>query len=96
MTSSAAAWSDARDCARRILVKYIEQTRIRLWRAICFVVVRRGRSIRFEGSDSVTCFSATALNHNGATFAGMGVDAADYDNDGWPDIFVTALSLRYN
>ena len=24
----------------------------------------------------------------------MGVDAADYDNDGWPDIFVTALSLE--
>ena len=24
----------------------------------------------------------------------MGVDAADYDNDGWPDVFVTALSLE--
>jgi hypothetical protein len=38
--------------------------------------------------------SAAALNENGATFAGMGVDFADYDNDGWADIFVTALSLE--
>ena len=38
--------------------------------------------------------SATAMNENGSTFAGMGVDFADYDNDGWPDIFVTALSLE--
>ena len=38
--------------------------------------------------------SATALNENGSSFAGMGVDFADYDNDGWPDIFVTALSLE--
>jgi len=26
------------------------------------------------------------------TFAGMGVDFADYDNDGWPDAFVNALA----
>jgi hypothetical protein len=38
--------------------------------------------------------AAAAFNENGATFAGMGVDFADYDNDGWPDIFVTALSLE--
>jgi hypothetical protein len=38
--------------------------------------------------------SASALNEHGSTFAGMGVDAADYDNDGWPDVFVTALSLE--
>jgi len=38
--------------------------------------------------------SGSALNEHGRTFAGMGVDFADYDNDGWPDIFVTALSLE--
>jgi hypothetical protein len=38
--------------------------------------------------------SATGLNENGSAFAGMGVDFADYDNDGWQDIFVTALSLE--
>jgi hypothetical protein len=31
-------------------------------------------------------------DENGKTFAGMGVDAADYDDDGHPDIFMTALS----
>ena len=31
-------------------------------------------------------------DENGKTFAGMGVDAADYDDDGQPDIFMTALS----
>jgi hypothetical protein len=34
------------------------------------------------------------LNENGSVFAGMGVDFADYDNDGWPDIFDTSLSLE--
>ena len=31
-------------------------------------------------------------DENGKTFAGMGIDAADYDDDGRPDIFITALS----
>jgi hypothetical protein len=31
-------------------------------------------------------------DENGKTFAGMGIDAADYDEDGWADIFITALS----
>jgi hypothetical protein len=44
--------------------------------------------------DEIGLQSATALNENGSSFAGMGVDFADYDNDGWPDIFVTALSLE--
>src|SRR5207249_9370949 len=50
---------------------------------------RQGRSF-----DEVGLPSATALKENGSTFAGMGVDFADYDNDGWPDIFATALSLE--
>jgi len=29
---------------------------------------------------------------DGRTYAGMGVDFADYDNDGWPDIVVTDLA----
>ena len=32
------------------------------------------------------------FNEDGKTFAGMGVDFADYDNDGRPDILVTDLS----
>ena len=33
-----------------------------------------------------------AYNEDGKTFAGMGVDFADYDNDGWPDVFIDALA----
>jgi hypothetical protein len=36
--------------------------------------------------------SETAVNSEGQTFAGMGVDFADYDNDGWPDLVVTDLA----
>jgi hypothetical protein len=39
---------------------------------------------------------ATGLGYDedGNTFAGMGVDFADYDNDGWPDIFINALAKQ--
>jgi hypothetical protein len=33
-----------------------------------------------------------AYDQDGKTFAGMGADFADYNNDGWPDIFVNALA----
>jgi hypothetical protein len=62
----------------------------------------------YVANDSVQCFlyrnnhdgtfadvSLTAgvgFNEDGKTFAGMGVDFADYDNDGHPDIVVTDLS----
>ena len=36
--------------------------------------------------------SDVAVNGEGQTYAGMGVDFADYDNDGWPDIVVTDLA----
>ena len=36
--------------------------------------------------------SGTAVNSEGQTYAGMGVDFADYGNDGWPDIVVTDLA----
>jgi hypothetical protein len=33
-----------------------------------------------------------AYDDDGKTFAGMGTDFGDYDNDGWPDIFVDSLA----
>jgi len=36
--------------------------------------------------------AGVAVNAEGQTFAGMGIDFADYDNDGWPDIVVTDLA----
>jgi hypothetical protein len=62
----------------------------------------------YVANDSVPCFlyhnngngtftevgllAGVAMNEDGKTFAGMGVDFADYDNDGNPDIVVTDLS----
>jgi enediyne biosynthesis protein E4 len=40
----------------------------------------------------VGLLSGVGFNEDGKTFAGMGVDFADYDNDGHPDIVVTDLS----
>ena len=42
--------------------------------------------------EDVALVAGVAYDENGKTFAGMGVDAADYDNDGHPDIVITALS----
>jgi enediyne biosynthesis protein E4 len=36
--------------------------------------------------------SGLAYDQNGKVFAGMGADFADYNNDGWPDVFVNALA----
>jgi len=36
--------------------------------------------------------AGAGYDENGKTFAGMGVDAGDYNNDGWPDAFITTLS----
>jgi hypothetical protein len=36
--------------------------------------------------------AGVAYNAEGAAVAGMGADLADYDGDGWPDLFVTTLS----
>jgi enediyne biosynthesis protein E4 len=35
-----------------------------------------------------------AFDEDGNTFAGMGLDFADYDNDGWPDIFINDLAKQ--
>lgn len=36
--------------------------------------------------------SGFAYDADGRTFAGMGIDSADFDRDGWPDLFVDALA----
>jgi enediyne biosynthesis protein E4 len=46
--------------------------------------------------DEIGLTSGIAYDDDGQTFAGMGVDFADYDNDGWPDAFINALgNQRY-
>lgn len=42
--------------------------------------------------EDIAVISGTGYDEGGKTFGGMGVDAADYDNDGWPDIFISVLS----
>lgn len=36
--------------------------------------------------------SGIAVNTEGRTYAGMGIDFADYNNDGWPDAVITDLA----
>lgn len=36
--------------------------------------------------------SEIAVNAEGKTYAGMGVDLSDYNNDGWPDLVITDLA----
>jgi hypothetical protein len=38
--------------------------------------------------------AGVAYNADGKAFAGMGIDVADYDNDGRPELFINALSLE--
>jgi hypothetical protein len=38
--------------------------------------------------------AGVAYDEDGRSFAGMGTDMEDYDNDGWPDVIVTTLSLE--
>ncbi len=42
--------------------------------------------------EEVGLVSQVAVDVDGRTYAGMGVDFADYNNDGWPDIVVTNLA----
>ncbi len=42
--------------------------------------------------EDVALLSGAAFNEDGKAYAGMGVDFADYDNDGLPDVVVTNLS----
>jgi enediyne biosynthesis protein E4 len=42
--------------------------------------------------EEVGLMSQVAVDGDGRTYAGMGVDFADYNNDGWPDLVVTDLA----
>jgi hypothetical protein len=42
--------------------------------------------------EDIAVIAAAGYNENGKSFAGMGVDCADYDNDGRPDVVITTLS----
>ncbi len=42
--------------------------------------------------EDVGLASEVAVDVDGRTYAGMGTDFADYNNDGWPDIVVTDLA----
>jgi hypothetical protein len=42
--------------------------------------------------EDIAVMSGAGYDENGKTFAGMGIDAADYDNDGWQDLIITTLS----
>ncbi len=46
-----------------------------------------------NGKFDETAFeSEVAVDADGATYAGMGVDFADYNNDGWPDVAISTLA----
>lgn len=57
-----------------------------------FLFVNRGKGT----FDEVGIESGVALSEEGKAEAGMGVDAADYDGDGRPDLFITHLDLELN
>ena len=44
------------------------------------------------GFEEVALLSGMAYDENGRTFAGMGTDFSDYNNDGRPDVFINALA----
>ena len=46
-----------------------------------------------DGSfEDIAVMAGAGYDENGVSFAGMGVDCADYDNDGYMDVFITTLS----
>jgi hypothetical protein len=57
-----------------------------------FLYVNKGNGT-FE---EVGIEAGVGLGEDGKAEAGMGTDAADYDRDGLPDLFVTHLDLEYN
>jgi len=42
--------------------------------------------------EDIGVISGAAYDEDGKTFAGMGIDCADYDNDGYVDVLITTLS----
>jgi hypothetical protein len=66
-------------------------------RADIFVANDNARQFLFRNKgdgtfEDVGLVAGVGYDEHGKSFAGMGVDAADYDNDGRVDVFVTALS----
>ncbi len=48
---------------------------------------------RHDGTfEEVGLARGVAFDEDGRVFAGMGIDFADFDGDGWPDLFLNALS----
>ena len=48
---------------------------------------------RHDGTfEEIALPAGVAYDDDGKVFAGMGIGVADYDNDGWPDLFVNALA----
>lgn len=50
------------------------------------------RNLEGRAFEEVALLSGLAYDENGRTFAGMGADIADYNNDGRPDVFINALA----
>ncbi len=50
------------------------------------------RNLEGTGFEEVALLSGLAYDENGRTFAGMGIDFADFNNDGRPDVFINALA----
>jgi hypothetical protein len=44
--------------------------------------------------EELGAFAGISLDEHGHTYSGMGVDAADYDNDGWLDLLIDDLSFQ--
>ena len=44
--------------------------------------------------EDIAVTAGAGYDEDGKTYAGMGVDAADYDNDGYADVVVTTLSYQ--
>ena len=79
---------------------------------VCFDFDRDGWMDIFVANDSMPNFlfrnnrdgtfeelafvAGVALGENGEAEAGMGVDAADYDGDGWPDLYMTHLDFEFD
>ncbi|MDE0104128.1 MAG: CRTAC1 family protein [Bryobacterales bacterium] len=50
------------------------------------------RNLEGTGFEEIALLSGVAYDENGRTFAGMGADLGDFDNDGDPDVFINALA----
>ncbi len=54
------------------------------------------RNIDGGAFEEIAFIAGVALGENGEAEAGMGVDAADYDGDGWPDLYMTHLDFEFD